>query len=302
MAKKLIRILTALTLLVALPTSAARLAIVIDDFGYRPVPENQVLALPSAIAIAVLPDAPHAQEMARKAAHKGHEVLIHMPMAPLSKQSLEKNTLSPAMSQQDIDRLIAQAVAKVPFAIGMNNHMGSAMTSSLPAMQKVMHALKRYPLRYFLDSVTIGHSQASLAAQQNGIPLLKRNVFLDDDPAEAAVRQQFQRAVRLAQRQGFAIAIGHPHPVTVRVLQRLLPELPADVQLTPPSQLLHPARQTNVRPETVRPTPPAANRHTAQKPPETPAGKPDAQPGVSPPAQLIQRILQAASAPTTSVQ
>ncbi len=41
---------------------------------------------------------------------------------------------------------------------GINNHMGSKMTSNLFGMQKVMQALERYNL-YFLDSVTIGNTQ-----------------------------------------------------------------------------------------------------------------------------------------------
>ncbi len=68
--------------------------------GYRPHNENQVLAMPSAISVAVLPDSPHAREMATKAHNSGHEVLIHLPMAPLSKQPLEKNTLRPGDEQR----------------------------------------------------------------------------------------------------------------------------------------------------------------------------------------------------------
>ncbi|MUZ06781.1 divergent polysaccharide deacetylase family protein, partial [Shigella flexneri] len=82
-------ILTLATLLAfAQPVFAVKLAIVIDDFGYRPHTENQVLALPPNISVAVLPNAPHAREMATKAHNSGHEVLIHLPMAPLSKQPL----------------------------------------------------------------------------------------------------------------------------------------------------------------------------------------------------------------------
>ncbi len=40
---------------------AGKLAIVIDDFGYRPHTENRVLALPPNISVAVLPNAPHAR-------------------------------------------------------------------------------------------------------------------------------------------------------------------------------------------------------------------------------------------------
>ncbi len=221
----------------ATPVFAGKLAIVIDDFGYRPHTENQVLAMPSTISVAVLPNAPHAREMAIKAHKSGHEVLIHLPMAPLSKQPLEKDTLRPEMSSEEIERIIRDAVSKVPNAVGLNNHMGSAMTSSLFGMQKVMQALERYDL-YFLDSMTIGNSQAMRAASGTGVKVIKRKVFLDDTQNEADIRRQFNRAVELARRNGSAIAIGHPHPSTVRVLQQMLYSLPADiVSLIVPSSL-----------------------------------------------------------------
>lgn len=224
----------------------------IDDFGYRPVQENQVLALPPTVSVAVLPNAPHAREMATKAHQRGHEVLIHLPMAPLSKQPLEKDTLRPEMSSDEIARIIRDAVNKVPYAIGMNNHMGSAMTSSLPGMQKVMQILDHYNL-YFLDSMTIGNSQATRAAIGTHVNVIKRKVFLDDSQNEADIRHQFTRAIELARRQGSAIAIGHPHPSTVRVLQQMLYTLPADITLVRPSTLLHEPAPDNAPPHRGEP-------------------------------------------------
>lgn len=233
-------LLFSLLILVCVGANAGRLAIVIDDFGYRPHEEQQVLALPTAISIAVLPNAPYAREMATKAHQQGREVLIHLPMAPLSKQPLERDTLRPDMSQEEIARIIRDAVQKVPFAVGLNNHMGSAMTSSPTGMHNVMQVLEHYPF-YFLDSMTIGNSQSSQAASGTGVKVIKRNVFLDNTSNEADIRQQFNRAVALARRNGSAIAIGHPHPNTVRVLQQMLPTLPTDIVLVPPSRLLNEA-------------------------------------------------------------
>lgn len=218
--------------------TAGKLSIVIDDFGYRPNEENKILAMPTAISIAVLPNAPHAREMATKAHQQGREVLIHLPMAPLSKQPLERDTLRPDMSSEEIERIIRQAVNNVPYAVGLNNHMGSAMTSSFAGMQKVMQALNAYQL-YFLDSMTIGNSQSVQAAAGTSVKVIKRKVFLDDTQNEADIRNQFNRAVQLARRSGSAIAIGHPHPTTVRVLQQMLPTLDADIVLVRPSQLLN---------------------------------------------------------------
>lgn len=234
-------------LLLSSPVYAGKLSIVIDDFGYRPAQENQVLQMPAAISVAVLPNAPHAREMATKAHQRGHEVLIHLPMAPISKQPLEKDTLRPDMSAEEIARIIREAAADVPFAVGLNNHMGSAMTSSLPGMQKVMQVLDHYNF-YFLDSMTIGNSQSTHAAAGTSVKVIKRRVFLDDTQNEADIRKQFTRAVRLAQRDGSAIAIGHPHPATVRVLQQMLPTLPADITLVRPSQLLNEPQRVNNKP------------------------------------------------------
>ncbi|MFG1175464.1 divergent polysaccharide deacetylase family protein [Erwiniaceae bacterium CAU 1747] len=246
-------------LLVALflvsPAFAGKLSIVIDDFGYRPAQENQILQMPAAISVAVLPNAPHAREMATKAHQRGHEVLIHLPMAPLSKQPLEKDTLRPEMSVDEIARIVHDAAADVPYAVGLNNHMGSAMTSSLSGMQKVMQVLDGYNF-YFLDSMTIGNSQSTRAASGTRVKVIKRRVFLDDTQNETDIRRQFTRAVRLAQRDGSAIAIGHPHPTTVRVLQQMLPTLPADITLVRPSQLLNEPQQYRHAPlPEIQPTP-----------------------------------------------
>lgn len=242
-------------LMLSFTAHAGKLALVIDDFGYRPAEENQILQMSPQISVSVLPDAPHSHEMAVKAHQLGHEVIIHLPMAPLSKQPLEKNTLTPDMSSAEVARIIQEAVNKVPFAVGLNNHQGSKMTSSLSGMQKVMQALDHYNL-YFLDSMTIAGSQSIPAAQGTHVRILKRRVFLDDSQNEADIRQQFQRAVKLAQRDGYAIAIGHPHPTTVRVLRAMLPNLPADVTLVRPSQLLNEPQRGTTASASTHPTSP----------------------------------------------
>ncbi|MDU7495150.1 MULTISPECIES: divergent polysaccharide deacetylase family protein [Providencia] len=225
--------------MVCLQVSAAKLAIVIDDFGYRVKEDNQILALPAAVTIAILPSSPHGREVAEKAHQQGRDILIHMPMKPLSNQPLEKDTLSPSMSAEDIDQLIKNAIKRVPYAKGMNNHMGSEMTSSLPGMRNVMHSLSQSNL-FFLDSVTIGNTQVKHAAKEYGVPTLRRHIFIDNHQSEEETRSQLNKAVAYARKHGSAVAIGHPHPSTVRALQKYLPQLPADIELVAVSSLLSP--------------------------------------------------------------
>ncbi|RYJ16133.1 divergent polysaccharide deacetylase family protein [Rahnella variigena] len=217
---------------------AAKLSILIDDFGYRQHEENQVLQMPKAVSVAIFPNAPDSQMMMNKAHQQGREILIHLPMAPLSKQPLEKDTLTPSMSAAEVKRIVDQAISNIPYAIGINNHMGSAMTSSLTGMENVMQAMNAHNL-FFLDSMTIGNTKSVQAAQGTRVKVIKRNVFLDDVQKEAEIRHQFERAIQLARKNGYAIAIGHPHPTTVKVLQQMLPNLPSDIVLVRPSDLLN---------------------------------------------------------------
>ena len=142
------------------------------------------------------------------------------------------------MSAAEVKRIVDQAIRNIPYAIGINNHMGSAMTSSRSGMDNVMQAMNAHNL-FFLDSMTIGNTQSVNAAQGTRVKVIKRNVFLDDVQNEGEIRRQFERAIQLARKNGYAIAIGHPHPATVKVLQQMLPNLPSDIVLVRPSELLN---------------------------------------------------------------
>ena len=216
---------------------AAKLALVIDDFGYRQHNEEQIISFSSNITIAVLPHSPNARRIATMAHEHGNDVIIHLPMAPLGKQPLEKNTLFPYMSELEVKRIVDDAVSRVPYAIGVNNHMGSLMTANLNGMHNVMKALSHYSM-FFLDSKTIGRTQVKNAASEYNIAVIGRDVFLDDQQKEYAIAQQFDLAIKIAQKNGHAIAIGHPHLQTVNVLRTKLANLPDDIELVKVSQLI----------------------------------------------------------------
>jgi polysaccharide deacetylase 2 family uncharacterized protein YibQ len=86
-----------------------------------------------------------------------------------------------------------------------------------------MQALKGRGL-FFLDSRTSGASKAEAVARSMGLTGSGRDIFLDDDQSEAAVRRQLDELVSVAKKQGAAIAIGHPHPTTLRLLAEWLAE------------------------------------------------------------------------------
>ena len=215
---------------------AGKLAIVIDDVGYRAKEDAEILALAKEISVAIIPVAPYAKQRANDAYAQKRDILIHLPMEPKSKEPIEDGGIKIGDSEEKIRKLIETARGQVPYAIGLNNHMGSGATSDRATMQHLMKVLKENTL-FFLDSKTIGSSVAAKTARQFGINALERDIFLDDSDLLSNVEKQFTQAIQHARKNGVAVVIGHPRKNTISVLKQHLKKLPQDIELVGVSSL-----------------------------------------------------------------
>ncbi|HDZ09327.1 divergent polysaccharide deacetylase family protein [Pseudohongiella sp.] len=220
----------------ALPTH--RLVIILDDIGYNAEAGERAVGLPGAVTYAVLPFTPHGQALAQMAHDAGKEVMLHAPMSNLAGMALGEGGLTLTLTEAEFIRTLRAAIADIPHVAGVNNHTGSELTAAEQPMQWVMRELKAQDL-FFVDSMTTGKSVAAKVAIDNQVPALKRHVFLDNEATAEAIDREFQRAVAIAQQQGFAVAIGHPYPATLEYLEQAIDTLPAhNITLVPASALL----------------------------------------------------------------
>lgn len=203
-----------------------RLAIIIDDLGYDSAAADALLAIPFPLTVSVLPDLLHSSEIAEEAGRRGYQVLLHVPMQPSGDARQEAAELRVGMDQAEVTRLLSAMFETVPGAVGVNNHQGSLATADPRLMAEIMPVLRQRGL-FFIDSRTTAATVAYQAAQRAGVRAAYRNVFLDDTPAPETIRRELQRAELLARRQGWSIAIGHPHPATLETLRQELPRLQA---------------------------------------------------------------------------
>ncbi len=209
------------------PLGHGNLALLIDDFGYSADTITSFAAMPRPVTFAVLPYRPHSSEAASRALSAGHQVMLHLPMEPLtaSEQS-EASTITVAMSDQEIRDMTAKAVKAVPGIIGVNNHQGSRATADRRVMKAVLGVLKANNL-FFVDSRTSGQSIAYEAARQVGLRAGVNEVFLDGRNEVEYIKGQLRTAARLAIKDGNAIAIGHARPSTAIAVREMIPELEA---------------------------------------------------------------------------
>ncbi len=217
-----------------IPAGYPRLVVVIDDIGMSTSVSQKLAKLPAPLTLAFLPYATRLGYQSRLVASYGHELLVHMPMAPKSLNvNPGKNALLDDLDKVEFERRLNWNLSRFTGFIGINNHMGSSLTEHTKEMRWVMDELKSRGL-VFLDSVTTSDSVAASQAQLVGVPTLSRNVFLDNNRDKVAILKQFKLAMRMSQRRGLSIAIGHPYPETIAVLKEWLPKLNSQgIVLTP---------------------------------------------------------------------
>ena len=169
-----------------LPPSYLRpvIDICMDDLGEDLAGTDRAMALPQQVAMSFLPYAQTTPFLAQEAAAKGHDILAHVPMEALS--SINPGPMTLSVGAPDIAVRAAWNIDRVPGAIGINNHEGSRFSQDAASLAPVAKILAARRL-FFFDSRTGPSSK-----------------------------------VMVAKRQGAAIAIGHPHDVTLTVLAEWL--------------------------------------------------------------------------------
>lgn len=200
------------------------IAIIIDDMGHNLEEGERLARMDQPLTLAFLPYRRHTVPLAQMAWRQHKEIMLHAPMANTRNFGLGPGGLTPDMDEQSMVTTLRRALQSIPHVQGVNNHMGSLLTQQLQPMDWVMKELNRYPV-YFVDSRTIASSIASDVATAYKIPNLKRDVFLDHQQTEEYVDKQFKLLIQRAKENGSAVAIGHPHKVTVDYLEKHLPLL-----------------------------------------------------------------------------
>jgi len=206
-----------------------QVAIVIDDFGNKMSGTAEMLDLPIHITAAVMPFLPSTKQDAELAHKKGHDVIVHMPMEPNrgKKEWLGPGALTANMSDEEVRKRVEAAIAEVPHAIGMNNHMGSKITADERIMRVVLTVIKERNM-FFLDSRTTFKSVIPKVARELGVNVMFNDVFLDDVYTTNHIAGQIRVVNKHLSSNGSCVVIGHvgaPGKKTAAVLSDAIPRL-----------------------------------------------------------------------------
>lgn len=128
---------------VPMPAAKPRMAIILDDWGQNASVFEDAAAVGRPLTLSILPHLRFSRDLAQKAHARGLGVMLHMPMQPLNtREPLEPHTILTTTPEQDIIHYLDEALKSVPYAEGVNNHMGSAATADARVMKTVIGFLK----------------------------------------------------------------------------------------------------------------------------------------------------------------
>jgi polysaccharide deacetylase 2 family uncharacterized protein YibQ len=203
----------------------AKLAIIIDDFGYRSEATERIIALEQPITCAILPDARTTAQDGADAYDAGKLVILHMPMEALdASKSVGEGFIRVGMESDVVSSLLAKALDKVPMAAGVSNHMGSRASLDATVMREVLEEVRSRGL-FYLDSRTSTDTLGPEIAAALGMEAYLNGLFIDSEDDVSYIKGKIWEAAGKAKADGQAVAIGHVKSSTATALAEVLPLL-----------------------------------------------------------------------------
>jgi len=202
-----------------------QIALIIDDIGFSFSRTRLFLDLKVPITFSILPRLDHSLALADEIHGKGHEIMLHQPMEPLSSHiDPGPGALYVGYDAMKIENIMEENIGNVPFAAGVNNHMGSRFTECPGEIKEALKVVRKKDL-FFVDSLTSSRSMGYKTARGLHMPAACRNIFLDNVPHESDILVQLDKLKRYAQKHGRAIGIGHPFPKTASAIGHFLKDI-----------------------------------------------------------------------------
>ena len=193
-----------------------KLVIIIDD-----VSSSRQMKRIKALDIKVTPSIFPPSELSMKShtlARGLKHYMIHLPMESGSKQfNKQYKTLKTTFTKAQMKARAKELRKLFPTARYINNHTGSVYTDHYKAMQTLYSALRDEGF-VFVDSRTIGSTKVPKIADKFGDAYVGRDIFIDNEHTVPYIHAQLRKAVKMAKKNGYAIAIGHPHKKTMKAL------------------------------------------------------------------------------------
>ncbi len=229
------------------------IAIILGGMGMSQSATNAAIQqLPGEVTLSFAAYAPDLPKWISGARAAGHEVMLQLPMEPLSYPANDPGphtlltSLSPA---ENIDRM-EWLLSRFAGYVGVTSFMGSKFTTSPDHLRPILTELKQRGL-LFLDTGATRDSVAARLGVEMGLPIAVSDRFVDRRASRVAIDAQLLELEQIARRGSIAVGIGYPFPVTIERLAAWIPSLAQKgIELAPISAIVDRIHRSQRRPST----------------------------------------------------
>ncbi len=198
-----------------------QIAVVVTNLGLKDdFTKAAIELLPPEMTLSFSPYALNLEQWIELARSRGHEVMIDLPMEPVTYPDDDPGylTLLVALPSDKNQARLDTVLRRGDKIVGLAGHKGSRFAASRAQMQPILESLKDKGL-LFLDNQPTSKPQAGKLASEVGVPRVINNRLLDSEPASArTIDSRLVETERLAQQKGVAVAMARPYPITIKTL------------------------------------------------------------------------------------
>ena len=197
-----------------------RIAIVIGGLGLNRAMTQAAIKLPPEITLSFSPYASELGALIAEARAAGHEVMIDLPLEPISYPADDPgpDTLLTSLTPpQNIERL-ELVMARASTYVGFLGVMGSRFTTAPDSLRPVLSVLAERGL-LFVDDRASAESLVSEVASQLKLPHAVSRGFIDLEATRSAIDAALARLEREAKPDKPLLAIARPFPVTLQRIE-----------------------------------------------------------------------------------
>jgi len=214
-----------------------KIAILLTNLGLNKNSTELAISLPKEISLGFLPYTTSLKPLVEKAKELNHEIFIYLPFETQRYPMDSPGHMPILLSSSDSENINRLNALLKPFDgyIGVYGSYKEVFTSNSNKSYPIIDELKRRNLKIFL-----GHSNKDKALSGEGsIPVISADIVLDREPNIAAIKDNLDKLIKLAETNKSAIAYAEGYPVTLYTLKAWLPILEKrGIRLVPASHMI----------------------------------------------------------------
>ena len=221
------------------PVVRPKIAIMLGGLGLSGSTTERALTLPSSITMGF---SPYAHDMAgwlNQAKEDGHEVFVNMPVEPVDYPADDTGPyalLTNLSAEKNIERL-SWVLSRAEGYAGIYTTPSEKFTYSQKSMTPVLEYMQKKHL-LFVYGDGYNNNMLLQLSKKLSQPLIVRDFIIDEQVSAVKIEKKLRALEETARVNGFALGIGNPYPITIKILERWLPALAAKViDIVPISQL-----------------------------------------------------------------